>query len=341
VSGTNIKTINGNSVLGSGDLVISGGSGDYFPLSGGTLTGNTSATGSDSYGVILQTTSPTSSTANAEGFRTNFVGANSGSPYTTTNIVHYRAQTYTLGTNQAITNQMGFFAGSPLTNATNNYGFYGAINNAAGRWNFYAAGTAPNYFAGDMFLPSSYSATTSNNPNLFIDTDGRLLRSTAVIGGGGGYTPTILKVTTTQSTISTTMINVTELSTFSLDANSVYEFECYVIFQTVTTTTGIKLGYITPVNTITTTSIVVPITNSVSSTYFSATMPQGALTNSIEMTTTGYNSINSNFTGIIRGLIFTPPNNPNGLLQIRFASEVNNSSVSVRPGSVLKIIKIG
>lgn len=40
VSGTNIKTINGESVLGSGDLTISGGGGDYLPLSGGEMDPN-------------------------------------------------------------------------------------------------------------------------------------------------------------------------------------------------------------------------------------------------------------------------------------------------------------
>lgn len=41
VSGTNIKTINGNSLLGSGNISIEGGgSGAYLPLSGGTMTGS-------------------------------------------------------------------------------------------------------------------------------------------------------------------------------------------------------------------------------------------------------------------------------------------------------------
>lgn len=40
VSGSNIKTVNGNSLLGSGDLSISGGpGGNYLPLTGGDLTG--------------------------------------------------------------------------------------------------------------------------------------------------------------------------------------------------------------------------------------------------------------------------------------------------------------
>lgn len=41
VSGTNIKTINGQSLLGEGDIVISGGSdGEFLPLTGGTIDGN-------------------------------------------------------------------------------------------------------------------------------------------------------------------------------------------------------------------------------------------------------------------------------------------------------------
>lgn len=31
VSGTNIKTVNGQSLLGSGDIVVSGGGNSYFP----------------------------------------------------------------------------------------------------------------------------------------------------------------------------------------------------------------------------------------------------------------------------------------------------------------------
>lgn len=40
VSGTNIKTINGNSVLGSGNVSISGTDSTKLPLSGGTMTGD-------------------------------------------------------------------------------------------------------------------------------------------------------------------------------------------------------------------------------------------------------------------------------------------------------------
>lgn len=46
VSQSNLKTINGQSLIGTGDITIEGGAGgDYLPLSGGTLTGSVYMTG--------------------------------------------------------------------------------------------------------------------------------------------------------------------------------------------------------------------------------------------------------------------------------------------------------
>lgn len=45
---TTLKTINGNSLEGSGDIVISGGSGNYLPLTGGTMTGDITMSGEHS-----------------------------------------------------------------------------------------------------------------------------------------------------------------------------------------------------------------------------------------------------------------------------------------------------
>ncbi len=56
-------------------------------------------------------------------------------------------------------NQYGFNVHSSLTTATNNYGFYSDIASGTGRWNFYANGTAANYFAGDMQLDKTVTAT--------------------------------------------------------------------------------------------------------------------------------------------------------------------------------------
>lgn len=76
--------------------------------------------------------------------------SNGGTPYTITNLQHYQAAQSTINADSTITNQFGFNAASSLTGATNNYGFYGNIASGTGRWNFYAAGTAANYFAGNV-----------------------------------------------------------------------------------------------------------------------------------------------------------------------------------------------
>lgn len=71
---------------------------------------------------------------------------------------HFAAVQGTIGATSAITNQHGFYVANSLTGATNNYGFYSNIASGTGRWNFYAAGTAANYFAGDMQLDKTVTA---------------------------------------------------------------------------------------------------------------------------------------------------------------------------------------
>ena len=82
-----------------------------------------------------------------------------GTSGATTTVHQVRAEQGTF--TGAVTNQMGFIAGSSLTGATNNYGFYSNIAAAANRWNFYAAGTAQNYFAGVTGI-GVVPASTSN-----------------------------------------------------------------------------------------------------------------------------------------------------------------------------------
>jgi hypothetical protein len=61
---------------------------------------------------------------------------------------HFSADPAAFGASSAVTSQYGFIANSGMTGATNNYGFYGNIAAATGRYNLYMNGTADNYLAG-------------------------------------------------------------------------------------------------------------------------------------------------------------------------------------------------
>ena len=108
-------------------------------------TGGTSA-GAISTGdfTATQTINPAVSTV-AHSVYSNFNAVSAGSLPTLS--VYLAQQATFTGT---VGSQFGFHANSTLTGANNNYGFYSNIAAAANRFNFYAAGTAPNYFGGNV-----------------------------------------------------------------------------------------------------------------------------------------------------------------------------------------------
>lgn len=61
----------------------------------------------------------------------------------------------------SVSNQYGFSVDATLTGATNNYGFFSNIALGANRFNFYANGTADNYFAGNTYTASGTTAMTN------------------------------------------------------------------------------------------------------------------------------------------------------------------------------------
>lgn len=78
--------------------------------------------------------------------------------FTCGDVVHYLADQGTFGAGSTVTSQQGFLASSALTGATNNYGFFSDIPSGTGRYNFYANGTASNYFAGNVGVGERDSA---------------------------------------------------------------------------------------------------------------------------------------------------------------------------------------
>jgi hypothetical protein len=127
------------------------------------------------YAVRVSATFDSAATSAILSYSTaSWTGGAGASPYTTTSVTAYDAATFTLGTNQTVTNLYGFVANSGLTVATNNYGFYSNIASGTGRWNFYAAGTADNYFAGQVQLGAgtaaapALSTTGDTNTGIFF-----------------------------------------------------------------------------------------------------------------------------------------------------------------------------
>ena len=79
-------------------------------------------------------------------YRTNSSNAAGGG---LTNLYHYSVNQGTYGS--TVTNQYGYFIGNSMSGATNNYGFYSNVPGSS-NYQFYAAGSAKNYFNGQDFV---------------------------------------------------------------------------------------------------------------------------------------------------------------------------------------------
>jgi hypothetical protein len=123
-------------------------------LTGYTLRLQKSITGSTTYYAIIQEATVQSDVTNNVFGNTNILRT-AASAFTLSSYRHYTATQATLGVGSSVTNQFGFNVENTLTGATNNYGFYGDIAAATGRWNLYMNGTADNYLAGSLGIGST------------------------------------------------------------------------------------------------------------------------------------------------------------------------------------------
>jgi hypothetical protein len=137
------------------------------------ITGSTNSFGVYSDGTIQ----PTVTNLGNYYASVHATAANSGTPYTIGTIYGYQATQGTFNADSTVTDQMGFFAGSALISATNNYGFYSNIASGTGRWNFYANNTANNAFRGN----SRFGGLTA--PTVAVDVTGAILATGNVTGG--------------------------------------------------------------------------------------------------------------------------------------------------------------
>jgi len=126
------------------------------------VTGGTTAYGVDINGMIQSDV-----TALCVGFISAVNTA--ASAFTLPDLRHFYTGGAIIGSGSAVTSQYGFFVGSSLTGATNNYGFYSNIATGTNRWNFFAAGTASNYFAGPIGLATTGPVYGTHNLRIAVN----------------------------------------------------------------------------------------------------------------------------------------------------------------------------
>ena len=153
---------------------------------GGSLTG---ATGS--YGILNNLTIQPDVTSTA--FMTASqasTASNGGTPYTISTLYLFNAAQGTFNADSTVTTQVGFFAGSNLTGATNNYGFQGAVTSGTNRYNLYMSGTAQNYLNGSLGIGTTspiakleVAGNTSQTWQVTADISGTTLTVSAVTSG--------------------------------------------------------------------------------------------------------------------------------------------------------------
>lgn len=129
----------------------------------------------------------------------------------------------------------------------------------------------------------------------------------------------------------TTLVNVTGL-TLPLAANSTYQVDAQVMFQTAATTTGIRLTQTVPAG-----ATVVAQWNTPTSLTAGTTANQRAA--DAGAATTAIDTANANTLATASLLVITGATA--GSLQIRFASEVAASNAVIKAGSNLVAIKVG
>ena len=146
--GKNVKISEKASFYNCNEIVIGDNSriDDFCVISGNVSIGRNLTGATTAFSIMNQPTILSDVTSSA--FNYNSLPNTQAAAFTLSNLHHFRANQGTIGAGSTVTNQYGFFAGGTLIGANNNYGFYSNISANTGRYNFYAAGTADNYFAG-------------------------------------------------------------------------------------------------------------------------------------------------------------------------------------------------
>lgn len=136
--------------------------GMFFVGGAGALTGQIFNSA-----VVATATVASDVTSGAFGYQSQVTTTNNA--FTLNELTHFNASPSAKGAASTIVYQYGFYAGSNLTDATNNYAFYGNIGSGSNRWNLYMNGTAENFLNGNLKIGGTAArATTAGTNHLSI-----------------------------------------------------------------------------------------------------------------------------------------------------------------------------
>jgi len=112
------------------------------------IGGNSQTASITEYGVNSSQVVQSAVTTLYCGFNTSI--STQATAFTASNIRHYQAGGFAVGSGSTVTNNVAFYIGAGLTGSTNTYGVFSALASASGTWNLYLGGTADNYMAGRL-----------------------------------------------------------------------------------------------------------------------------------------------------------------------------------------------
>lgn len=199
--------INNTGAVSIGSNVVSAGDGLRINKA---ITGATS-----SYGVFIDGTIQSDVTTTTNMVRT--LPSIVNSSFTLPNLFHYTAGQGSWGANAIVNQQIGFLVEGSMSGANTNYGFFqnavAASNVTTGKtviafyanhpiatgggnsWNFYADGTAPNYFLGNVLIGTA----SSDGSKLRVSGNAAITSTLSVTGNITGGAQIVGKYTALSS----------------------------------------------------------------------------------------------------------------------------------------------